>query len=385
MPGGRHRREAVTPTRESRRTVPVAVLGAAFLFNVGQGVLRPSMPLYLERTFAANYRMVTLIPVVFGAGKWVASLPTGYLLRRMGRLLMIGGLLVIACVDVASVAVARFDLFLVLRGLGGLGWAMFATVATTAVVDGPAARRRGRAVSVLLMSETLGLLLGSAAGGWLYQGVGFGSPFLLEAACMIVAAATVARWASLTRNAAAPIRESPNRGSLGAVLRTRGVLLMGTINALLTAIQTGVLVFLFPLYLAKRGGLGAEGTGVLVSLSVLGRLAALWFGGDVSVVGSPLVLGVLSFALGAAAGFVAAIPTALVSDQVPRELHGVAIGWLRMMTDGGQIVGPLLMGALADAIDLSAPFILGAALLAAAAWGCRRAAAVLPESASGSP
>ena len=140
MPGGRHRREAVTPTRESRRTVPVAVLGAAFLFNVGQGVLRPSMPLYLERTFAANYRMVTLIPVVFGAGKWVASLPTGYLLRRMGRPLMIGGLLVIACVDVASVAVARFDLFLVLRGLGGLGWAMFATVATTAVVDGPAAR-----------------------------------------------------------------------------------------------------------------------------------------------------------------------------------------------------------------------------------------------------
>ena len=63
----------------------------------------------------------------------------------------------------------------------------------------------------------------------------------------------------------------------------------------------------------------------------------------------------------------------------------MAIGWLRMMTDGGQIVGPLLMGALADAIDLSAPFILGAALLAAAAWGCRRAAAVLPESASGSP
>src|SRR5439155_14871320 len=112
------------------------------------------------------------------------------------------------------------------------------------------------AVSVLLMSETLGLLLGSAAGGWLYQGVGVGSPFLFEAACMIVAAATVARWASLTRNAAAPIRESPNRGSLGAVLRTRGVLLMGTINALLTAIQTGVLVFLFPLYLAKRGGLG---------------------------------------------------------------------------------------------------------------------------------
>jgi hypothetical protein len=53
----------------SRPMVPIAVLAAAFLFNLGQGVLRPSMPRYLERTFAANYRMVTLIPVVFGAGK----------------------------------------------------------------------------------------------------------------------------------------------------------------------------------------------------------------------------------------------------------------------------------------------------------------------------
>lgn len=60
--------------------VPIAVLAAAFLFNLGQGVLRPSLPLYLQQFFAANYRMVTLIPVVFGSGKWVASLPMSPLL-----------------------------------------------------------------------------------------------------------------------------------------------------------------------------------------------------------------------------------------------------------------------------------------------------------------
>src|SRR5262249_36036941 len=75
------------------RPVPLTVLAAAFLFNLGQGVLRPAMPLYLQRAFGANYRMVTLIPVVFGAGKWMANLPTGYLLRRLGRPLMICGLL----------------------------------------------------------------------------------------------------------------------------------------------------------------------------------------------------------------------------------------------------------------------------------------------------
>ena len=101
-------------------------------------------------------------------------------------------------IDVVSVTTSRFDVFLGLRALGGVGWAMFATVATTtAIVTVPSPQRRGRAVSVLLMSETSGLLLGSAAGGWLYQGVGVASPFLFEAACMVVAAITVGHWASL--------------------------------------------------------------------------------------------------------------------------------------------------------------------------------------------
>src|SRR5438270_11295150 len=78
-----------------RPRVPITVLAAAFLFNLGQGVLRPSMPLYIQRVFAANYRMVTLIPVVFGLGKWVASLPTGYLLNRCVRSLMVGGWLLV--------------------------------------------------------------------------------------------------------------------------------------------------------------------------------------------------------------------------------------------------------------------------------------------------
>jgi MFS family permease len=147
--------------------------------------------------------------------------------------------------------------------------------------------------------------------------------------------------------------------------------------------------------------LGPEAVGLLVSLSVLGRLMALWLGGSVSdrwgrmgvlipgllvyaaLLGSvsllthPGVLALWSFAIGAAAGFVAAIPTALTSDQVESPLQGVAIGWLRTMSDGGQIVGPLVMGALADAVDLSAPFVFGAVLLTATAWQCHRRANAL--------
>jgi len=389
---------ASSPQTEPRPRwqAPLGVLAGAFLFNLGQGVLRPTLPLYLQAVFSANYRMVTVIPVVFGTGKWAASLPTGYLLDRVGRRrLMVGGLILIALGDIGSALTSGYAIFLSLRALAGVGWAAFSTVATTTMVDQPASRGRGRAVSLLLMSETLGLLLGSSAGGWLYQGVSVASPFLFEAACMLVAAVAVGGGALPTASRSAEPRGPRDPRLLAEALRVPGVLLMGLTNAALIAIQTGVLVFLFPLYLVNRGGLGPEPVGLLVSLSVLGRLLALWLGGSVSdrwgrlrvlipgllgyaaLLGSvaflthPMALGLWSLAIGGTAGFVAALPTALIGDQVPPALQGVAIGWLRTMTDSGQILGPLVMGALADAVDLSTPFLLGAALLVAIAWRCR--------------
>jgi MFS transporter, DHA1 family, multidrug resistance protein len=389
--------------------VPVAVLAAAFLFNLGQGVLRPTLPLYLQQVFAANYQMVTFIPLVFGVGKWAASLPTGYWLDRLDRRgLMVGGLLVIAVVDVASMLTSTYGAFLGLRALGGVGWAMFGTVATTIMVAPQAAQRRGRSVSLLLMSETLGLLLGSSAGGWVYQGIGLGAPFVGEAACMLIGAIAVGRRAPPPiPPPSAPPTVARDRRLLGAVLRTPGVVLMSLTNAALIAIQTGLLVFLYPLYLVERGGVSPETVGYLGSLSVLGRLLALWWGGSASdrwgrmrvlipgllaygvllgslpLVTHPLWLGLWSLAIGGGAGFVASLPTALIGDRVAPPLQGVAIGWLRTMTDTGHIVGPLVLGALADAVHLSAPFLLAGGLVSVLAWRCSRQ--VSPEQPHGTP
>src|SRR2546426_4938066 len=51
-------------------------------------------------------------------------------------------------------------------------------------------------------------------------------------------------------------------------------------RSVLTAIQTGAVVFLVPLYMVDRGKLGPELVGLFVSLSVIGRLATLWIGGS---------------------------------------------------------------------------------------------------------
>jgi MFS family permease len=388
-----HERERLTEARADWRA-GFGVLGAAFLFNLGQGVLRPSLPLYLRDAFAANYRMVTLIPVVFGAGKWVANLPTGYLLDRVGRLrLSVAGLLVIAACDVASIVVVEYVPFLTARACAGMGWAMFATVATTAMVS--RAGSRGRAISRLLMAETLGLLVGSAAGGWVYADSGPTSPFVLEASCMLMAALVVG-WFGLPVAASPMAPVTSERHRLSDLFRVPGFVLMCSTNAAVTGIQTGVLVFLYPLYLVERGTVSPQAVGELIALSVLGRLSALWLAGRVSdhrsrismlalglaafgiVLGTLIIIsgvvffGLWSVLLGATAGFVAGLPTTIIGDRVDSSLHGIAVAWLRTATDAGMLLGPLVMGPLADAVDLTMPFLLAGIISCTLAWTCHR-------------
>jgi MFS family permease len=387
-------RERIAQAPQDRRAA-LGILGAAFLFNLGQGVLRPSLPLYLRHVFAANYRMVTLIPAVFAAGKWAANLPTGYLLDRLGRRpLTVAGLLLIAACDLASVAIVEYSAFLAVRACAGMGWAMFATVATTAMVN--RAEARGHAISLLLMSETLGLLVGSTVGGWLYEHSGRASPFIFEAGCMVIAGAVVG---SAGMPAATQVTVNPfTTGRLGfrTLLHVPGFVLMCSTNAAIVGIQSGVIVFLLPLYLVERGQVSPEVVGSLIALSVLGRLLGIWVAGGVSerdtrisalalgllgfgavlgtftLVSHPALFAAWSLVIGATGGFIAGLPTTIIGDRVDASLQGIAIGWLRTATDAGMLLGPLVMGPLADRFDLTIPFIAAAAIASALTWACRR-------------
>jgi hypothetical protein len=82
----------------SSAPVPWAGASAAFLVNMGQGVLRPAMPPHLARSFAANYMMVTMIPVG-RRGVAVRSLRT---MTDAGQI--VGPLLLGALADIVDLA-----------------------------------------------------------------------------------------------------------------------------------------------------------------------------------------------------------------------------------------------------------------------------------------
>jgi predicted MFS family arabinose efflux permease len=94
------------------------------------------------------------------------------------------------------------------------------------------------------------------------------------------------------------------------------------------------------------------------------------------LVTTTVVLTLWSLMLGAGAGFVAGLPLVIVSDRVAPALHGIAVGWLRTLADTGMILGPLVMGTVADAASLTAPFVCAAVLVCGLAWPCYRVAPV---------
>jgi MFS transporter, ACDE family, multidrug resistance protein len=181
--------DVVQAGRQASWQVPVAALAAALLFNLGQGVLRPTLPLYLQQVFAANYQMVTVIPLVFGVGKWVASLPTGYLLDRLERRrLMVEGLLVIAICDAGSLMTSAYGVFLGLRALADLPTAL--------IGDRVAPPLQGVAIGWLRTMMDSGHILGPLVMGALADTVHLSTPFLLAAALLMAMAWRCPRQAS---------------------------------------------------------------------------------------------------------------------------------------------------------------------------------------------
>src|SRR3989442_10252701 len=105
----------------------------------------------------------------------------------------------------------------------------------------------------------------------------------------------------------------------------------------------------------------------MLALSLLGLGLVL---GSLGLVRNPWLLALWSVLIGAGAGFTAGLPTTIIGDRVHPSLHGIAIGGLRTVTDARMVLGPLLLGPLADALGLAAPFFRAGVVTSAPAWAC---------------
>jgi MFS family permease len=407
----------------------VAVLAAvAVAVAIGFGVVAPAIPEF-ARSFGVGKFWAGAVISAFALMRFVSALGGGRLVDSFGeRIILACGIAIVAVSTGLAGLAQSYPQLLVLRGVGGIGSAMF-TVSATAllfrVVDGA---NRGRASGLFQAGFLFGGLLGPLAGGFLTD-YSLRLPFYVYAVSLI-GAGTIgfmflqgARLRSPEPAADNPVpaltgedgvtpdpsleavstpsdpgeaadspvldagrQESTSLDQAWAHPAYRSAIVVNFANGWAFF---GVRISLIPLFVTEAMGERAIWTGIgFLCASVAqatflltagrfvdrsGRRPAMIFGSALAAVAfatlamsesRPIFLLAMT-ATGVGAAFVGTAPGAVVGD-VMHGRGGRVVAVFQMSSDAGSILGPLAAGWLADQVSFGAAFAVAAAVLAVA-------------------
>ncbi|MFC7765522.1 MFS transporter [Leucobacter soli] len=168
-----------------------ALVAGGFAVALGYGVVAPAIPQFALE-FGVNAFAASAIVSAFALMRIVGAPVGGWVVGRLGerRTYTIGILIVAASTGAAAFALDYAQL-IVLRGLGGVGSAMFTVSATALLVKVSPPDARGRVASLNAAGFLLGNLLGPVFGG-LVAAFGLRAPFIFYFFTLVVAAIIVA-------------------------------------------------------------------------------------------------------------------------------------------------------------------------------------------------
>lgn len=376
-----------TGTGFGRQTWALTV-AIAFVMS-GVSLVAPIIPLYALE-FGVSYTAAGALITGFAAARLMFSLLGGVAGDRFGaRRVSIFGALLLTVSSVTAALAPSYAVLLISRFVEGMGSAILATTASQYLVQTAPKARLGRTMALYQTGILVGVAIGPFIGGRLAEMGDFRTPFWAYSVLGIVVAVLVAVF----------ITDMPSSGrTLGDSFRSTGDLLkMPTFRVLLFVgfvmfiMRGGARITLFPLFGSEIVGLSPAQIGDVLSVSAITNLLIVNPGGQlvdrigrkpVAIVGLILAglaisaygffdtyvsLLVVSGVFGLASGLASIPAPTMVGDLAPRGAEGSAVGLYRTSGDLGFIVGPLLMGALADAGAFSTGFIVSGVLLAMAA------------------
>lgn len=269
-----------------RNETLVSLLLPAFLLGTGRGFIVPVLPL-LAIDFGAGATGAGLLLFVPMLGGVIVSLPTGYLMDRIGRRkLLIASTLILSASALLVVRASSFTEILIYLGINGLAQQMWQMARLTVIADSSAQNRRGRMITGMAGVNRAGTLLGPLAGGAIAL-VDLRLPFLFFGIFALLA--TVPSYLFIRETAPAVLArrrgEAPSKETdiSWARLITRPVVVLFTAQ-----------------FMANVGRGGVQGQG-----GIYVAYAAFAYGLD------SLALGSLSSAMG-----IVGIPVTLMAGQV---------------------------------------------------------------------
>ena len=164
------------------------LVAVAFAVAVGFGIVAPAIPVF-ARSFHVSRGAAGAVISAFALARLLWALTSGRLVERFGeRLVMAIGIGIVAVSSALAGLAQSYAQLIVLRGVGGVGSAMFTVSAYSLLLRTVPSGQRGRASGVFSGGFLLGGITGPALGG-LVTGWNIRAPFFLYAGTLAVAGA----------------------------------------------------------------------------------------------------------------------------------------------------------------------------------------------------
>ncbi|MBV9174188.1 MAG: MFS transporter [Chloroflexi bacterium] len=360
--------------------------------QLGFGSVVPVAPLYAA-SFGVPPAAIGLTIALYGLARFLFAVPSGRLADRMGRrgTLACGGAVTVAGNALCAVA-PSYELFLGARFVAGAGAALILTAAQIVLADISTPAQRGRFMGIYSGVFAFAVGAGPYPGGILAEHFGLNAPFVAYAALAAVVAAVA--WLRIPETRGASLGPSLKIGEIPSFAQqirlmslNVGFLLVSLIGFAAAVARTGAVFNVIPLMVTDRLGLAPDQIGLGLSLvSLFGLLLAYpsgvlvdQFGRKAVIVPATFLSGiaavlfavvpsfvwflVASGAWGFALGIASDAPGAYAADSAPPGMNAAVMSTYRMLSDGGYVLGPVLLGVIASTAGAPAALTVAGGLL----------------------
>ena len=372
----------------SLRMDVISIYVPSFFIFVGMSIVSPILPLY-AKSFNVSYTLVSLAISAYAFGRFLADIPSGLLSDRWGRRpLMIWGTLILAVTAFLNAWATSFIEFLIYRLIQGVGSAMWMTSRSTLLADVLKPDERGRVMGYFQSFQLLGSSAGPVIGGYVAVMWGLQSTFYFYALLGLVSLVITYIWIKEPEEIAAKKHLTHfDMPTVKRLLSNRSFSLACLATFTIFFMRTGIRGTMIPLYADGELGLSETEIGAVISYSTIINLilavpmghAIDYYGRKPAIVKSLFVtmfaalafpntidyltLSLASVLLGVGTSGAGQAPLALATDATLDEPRGISMGVYRLFGDIGFVVGPIILGVIADGMGLRAPFYFTAVLL----------------------
>ena len=354
----------------------ITVLNLAFvtfLVLLGLSMISPILPAYAE-SFQVSYTLVGFVVSSFAVTRMILDVPAGLLSSRFDKKkIMISGLVLLSTSSVAAGFAPDYITLVIARMIEGAGSALYVTTATVFLVQISGEEKKGQWMSMYMGMLLLGVIFGPTFGGVLADIYDIRAPFFAYAIITGLAIIPTLILPKLTNsgNVFAPLELRGILHDMRQVLSHPSFLLVTFTIFTMFFLRTGVRTTLVPLFAANNLGLDSISIGLVLTIGGITTGFTLVPIGSISDrIGRKIPL---ALCLVLTAGITLLIPlsidlltlsiilaiygvviglsgpsAAYVTDVSPQDKLEISMGLYRMISDFGFVVGPLLLGFLAD-------------------------------------